>query len=74
MEAHVFSDTIAMSSLALREATNRKLKVRVCGSGWHQPAMLFQRMGGRLIGGRPSWKRMKEKCEWSVGISNVKLW
>jgi hypothetical protein len=45
MEAHSFLDTIAMSSLACHKVANRILKVRVDGSGCHQPAMVFQRMG-----------------------------
>ena len=45
MEAHAFLDTIAMSSFACHKVANRILKVRVDGSGCHQPAMFFQRMG-----------------------------
>ena len=59
METHAFLDTTAMS--LFQEVTNRKMKVRVNRSRCHQPTMLFQRMGGRLIGGRLSWYRISRR-------------
>ena len=59
-EAHAFLDTVATSSSAFSEVTNRKLKVRVYGSECH--------MGGILIGGRPSWNRISRRNV-SVGQS-----